>query len=109
MLCAPSGPADSAYFVKRILANRAQASTSTVYVSTVSMSITSSQIDKSVIIRRSIFFLILLILSNPPVMIFGVAMVYVAHGPIEMVIRASQRARRIATGREPVPRREDSV
>lgn len=53
--------------------------------------------------------LILLILSNPPVMVFCVAMAYVAHGPIEMVVRGTKRARQIATGRDPLPRREDNV
>lgn len=69
--------------------------------------------------------LILLILSNPPVMVFALAMAYVAHGPLEMVVRSTRRARlpfqyersegraagsgQIATARESVPRREDAL
>lgn len=51
---------------------------------------------------------ILLVLSNPPVMVFVLAMAYVAHGPIEMVVRASRAAQqKLAGRREPAPQRED--
>ena len=49
--------------------------------------------------------LILLVLSNPPVMVFAAAMLYVAHGPVEMVLRGTKRAR--AAVSRAVPRREE--
>lgn len=49
---------------------------------------------------------ILLVLSNPPVMVFVFALTYVAHGPLETLIRTGARARRAALG-HPAPRRED--
>ncbi len=49
--------------------------------------------------------LILLVLSNPPVMLFLVAMVYVAHGPAELVWRTLRRAP--ARAAAPRPAREE--
>lgn len=43
--------------------------------------------------------LIVLVLSNPPVMLFGIAMVYVASGPLESLYRGTRKASRLARGR----------
>lgn len=53
--------------------------------------------------------LILLVLSNPPVMLFGIAMIYLAHGPIESVLRNTRRVRgmRSRAAQHPMARRED--
>ena len=59
-----------------------------------------------------VFFIVavLLVLSNPPVMLFGIAMLYVAHGPLLAIWQGTRRASRLAaaaTGKRPAIRENE--
>jgi len=50
---------------------------------------------------------LLLVASNPPVMLFAIAMLYVSHGPILMLWRASQKGTRMAVDAAKRPRESE--